>query len=142
MFHLWLKQSWLNHQKILKFNAHYCLQNFILLSMSLLTALIVKNTYILPGLCSILLENVLDQTRKAFNTKFGSQWKDRERSYQLKWFAALFYVLVARHECQNCVKVLRVKKIVKQIKFEGVLGLMKEETVSKENHSQNIWDKL
>ena len=96
-FHLWLKQKWLNHQKILKFNAHRCLKNFLLLYLSLLTALIVKNTHFFPGLCFILLRNVLNQARKAFNTKFRPQGKDREGSYQVKQIPALFHNLVAQN---------------------------------------------
>ena len=41
--------------------------------MSLLIASIVKNSYIQTGIKFIFLENVLDQTWKAFNTKYGLQ---------------------------------------------------------------------
>ena len=38
------------HQKVSKYYDQYCLQNFILLFMSLLTAPIVKNSHILAGI--------------------------------------------------------------------------------------------
>ena len=39
-----------------------CLQNFILIFMSLLTALIVKNSHIFAGIYFIILEDVLDKS--------------------------------------------------------------------------------
>ena len=65
---------------------------------------------------------IVDQTWKTFNTKFGPQWKDRENSYQVRQILAVFCILVALILVWNCVKGLRVTKIVKQIKFEGVWG--------------------
>ena len=41
---------------------------------------------------------------------------------------------------QNWVKTVRVTKIVKEIKFEGVWGKLEAKNVSRDNHSQNIWD--
>ena len=38
--------------------------------MFLLTALIIKNSHILVGIYFIFQKNILDQTWKAFNTKF------------------------------------------------------------------------
>ena len=43
-----------------------------------LTVLIVNVSQILTGIYFIFLENVLDQTQKAFSTKFGRQWKSRK----------------------------------------------------------------
>ena len=63
--------------------------------LSILTALIVKNSYILAGIYLILLKNALDQTQKAFNTKFGPQWKDWKRSYPVTQISAHFCILVA-----------------------------------------------
>ena len=39
-----------------------CLQNFILIFMSLLTALVIKNSHILAGIYLIILEDVLDKS--------------------------------------------------------------------------------
>ena len=55
----------------------YGLQNFLLLFIFLLTAPIVKNSYILAGIYFVFLKDVLDQTLKTFDTKFGPQWKDQ-----------------------------------------------------------------
>ena len=38
------------------------------------------------------------------------------------------------------MKCLRVTKIIKEIKFERSGGSYKQEQVSRDNHSQNIWD--
>ena len=43
----------------------------------LLTAPIVKNSHILAGIYFVFLKDVLDQTLKTFDTKFGPQWKDQ-----------------------------------------------------------------
>ena len=48
--------------------------------MALWTALVVKNNHILAGIYFIFLKNVLEQTWKAFNTKFGPPWNNRESS--------------------------------------------------------------
>ena len=70
-FHLSWKEILLNHQKVSKCYEHDCLQTLFLLFMSLLTAFIVKNSHILAGIYFIFLKKVLEQTWKAFNTKFG-----------------------------------------------------------------------
>ena len=73
-----------------KYYENGCLQDFILLFMSLLTAPIVQNSKIWAGIYFIFLTNVLKQTRMSFNTNFWSQWKDR------KAILALFCNLFAR----------------------------------------------
>ena len=60
--------------------------------MTLLTALIVKNSHILAAAYSIY---ALGQTWRAFNDKFGPLWKGRENSYQVRQVLALFCKLVA-----------------------------------------------
>ena len=42
LFHLWWKEDLVKHQKVSKYYENDCLQNFLLLFMSLLTASIVK----------------------------------------------------------------------------------------------------
>ena len=64
--------------------------------MSLLTAPDVKNSDVLAGIYFMFLKkNVLDQTWKPFNTKFGPQWKDHESSYRARQNLALSCNLVA-----------------------------------------------
>ena len=63
--------------------------------ISLLISLIVKFSYILPWFTLSLLQNTLDQNERAFNTKFGPQWKDRESSYQVRETLVRFCKLVA-----------------------------------------------
>ena len=65
------KKNLLNHHKASQFFEYDCLQSFLLLFMSLLTTLIVKNSYIFPGVDIIFLENVLHHTWNTFNTEFG-----------------------------------------------------------------------
>ena len=45
-FHLWRKENLVKHQKVSKVYENDCLQNFLLLVMSLLTAQFVKNSTI------------------------------------------------------------------------------------------------
>ena len=94
-FHLWWKENLRNHQKVSNYYEHDCLQNFLLLFMSLLTALIVRNSHTLDGIYFIFLKNALDQISKAFYSKFGPQWKDRESSYQVRQILAFLCKSVA-----------------------------------------------
>ena len=50
---LWWKENLLNHQKVTKYYEHDCLQDFLLLFMSLLTAF---DSYILAGIIFIFLK--------------------------------------------------------------------------------------
>ena len=72
-FHLWRQEDFVKHQKVSKYYDRDCLKNFILLFMSLLTDSIVKNSHLLAGIYFIILKNVIDQTSKAFITKFRPQ---------------------------------------------------------------------
>ena len=58
--HLWGMENFLNHQKVPKYYEHNCLQTFILLFMSLLTALIVKTVIFWLKFTLPFLKNVLD----------------------------------------------------------------------------------
>ena len=68
------------------------------------------------------LTRTYSQTWKSFNTKFLPQWKDRESIYKVRQILALSCNLIALTLSYNCVKGLRVIKIIKEIKFEGVWG--------------------
>ena len=59
-------------------------------------------------------KNVLDQTWKSLDTKFGSQWEDWKSSYQVRQNLALFCNLVALILDWNCVKGLIVTDFVKK----------------------------
>ena len=86
----------------------------------------------------------------AFNTKFGSLWKDRESSYQERKILAPFCKLVTLILEWNCVKIgLRVTKIVKQIKFEWVWDELEAKNLPKtiihkifETKAQNIMNMI
>ena len=93
-FHLWWNKNLLNHQTISQYDEHDCLQKFLLLFMSLLTAFIVQNSHILPGIYLIFLNSVLRPTWKALTANFGPPLKDRERIYQARQSLALFCKLV------------------------------------------------
>ena len=81
--------------------------------MSLLTASIVGNNYILARIYFIFLENVIDQALKAFNTKLV---KRLEKQLSLKKNFALLCKLVALSLGENCLKGLRVTKMSKKKK--------------------------
>ena len=108
--------------KTLKILWTYCLQNFIFLFMTLLTALIVESNHILAGIYFIFRKNVLDQTWMTSNVKFRLQWKDWESSCQVRQISLLFSKLVALISNWNCVKGPTVTKILKQIKSEVAWG--------------------
>ena len=75
------------------------MQNLPSLFMSLLRTLIVQNSDILAGIWFIFLKIVLRETWKAFNSKFGPQWKDQESSYQVRQISMPFCKLVALMLC-------------------------------------------
>ena len=82
---------------------------------------------------------MLKQTWHSFNTKFQTQWKDRESSYHVRIILGLFCHSIALILGLNSVKDLRVTtKIVKEIKFEGVWGDLQSKKGSRDNNSQNI----
>ena len=88
--------------------------------------------------CLSCEKNVLKQTWHSFNTKFQTQWKDRESSYHVTIILGLFCHSIALILALNSVKDLRVTKNVKEIKFEGVWGELESKKVSRDNDSQNI----
>ena len=81
---------------------------------------------------------MLKQTWHSFNTKFQTQWKDRESSYQVRRILGLFFHSIALILALNSVKDLRVTKNDKEINFEGVLGELESKKVSRDNNWQNI----
>ena len=127
--HLWWKEDFVYHLKVSKYYETDCLQIFLLLIMLLLTNKFVKSSHISTRTFFIFLNNVLKQTWNSFNTKFQPQWKDRESSNQVKEILELFLPLHCSNfrllQCEG----LRVTKIFKKIKFEGVWG---QENVSRE----------
>ena len=58
-FNLSGKENLVKHQKVSKHYENDCLQNFLLLCMSLLTAPVIKNGHIYTGISFIFLKNLL-----------------------------------------------------------------------------------
>ena len=83
---------------------------------------------------------MLKQTWHSFNTKFQTQRKDGECSYQVRIILGLFSNSIALILGLNSVKDFRVTKNVKEIKFEGVWGELESRKLSRYNNSQNILD--
>ena len=81
---------------------------------------------------------MLKQTWHSFNTKFQTQWKDRESSYHVRIILLLFCHSIALILGLNSVKDLRVTKNVEDIKFGGVWGELEWKKGSRDNNSQNI----
>ena len=81
---------------------------------------------------------MLKQTWHSFNTKFQTQRKDGESSYQVRIILGLFCHSIALILGLNSVKDFRVAKNVKEIKFEGIWCELDSRKVSRDNNSQNI----
>ena len=81
---------------------------------------------------------MLKQTWNSFNTKFQTQWKDRESSSHVRIILGLFCHSITLILCLNSVKDLTVIKNVKDLKFEGVVGELESKKVARGNNSQNI----
>ena len=88
------------------------------------------------------LKNVPKQTWNLFNTKFWLKWKDPESNYQARLNLGLFSHLIVLFLHQNCVKGLRVTKIFKEIKFEGVWNELESKKFFRDNNSQNICEQF
>ena len=121
-FHSWWKENLVKHRKVSKYYETDCLQNIILLFMLLLTTSFVNSSHIKAIIVFIFLKNVLKQTWNSFNTKFQTQWKDRESSYQVRGILGSFCHLIALILGLSRVKGLRVTKNVIEINFERVWG--------------------
>ena len=64
--------------------------------LCLLIGLIGENSHNLAEIYFIFLKkNILHKIWKAFNAKFGPQWKDWESTYQEKQILVLFRKLIA-----------------------------------------------
>ena len=116
----WWKESLIKHQEVSKYYENDSLKNFLLVFMSLIRTKFVRNSHIWAKIYFIFLENVLKQTWNSFNTKFEDQWKSWKSSYQVKEILALFCYLIPLILGLSSVEGLRVTKIVKEVKFEGV----------------------
>ena len=81
---------------------------------------------------------MLKQTWHSFNTKFQTQRKDGESSYQVRIILRLCCDSIALILGLNSLKDFRVTKNVKEIKFEGVWGELESRKNSRDNNSQNI----
>ena len=115
----------LNHRKALKYYKHNYLQNSLLLFLSLLTALVVKNSHVLAEIYFVFLKNVqtiklewLSISNLDLSEKIGKAVIKLGKFYRS--FAK--FVLMSSY---NCAKSVKVTKIIKQIKFEGVWGKFK-----------------
>ena len=119
--HLRWNENLVNHLKVSKYYETDCPQIFLLLIMLLLTNKVVKSSHISTRIFFIFLNNVLKQTWNSFNTKFQPRWKDRESINQVRQILELFCHFIANFRLLQC-EGLRVTKIFKEIKFEGVWG--------------------
>ena len=131
-FHLLWKE------KLLKYYVHHCLQNFLLLSMSLLTASIVKKSNFLAEIYLIFLKKCPGPNLKVFRCQIWSHWKDWKSSCQVRQNLALSRKLVALILGWNCVKGLIVTKFVK----ENQVWRSLERVISKKLFPETTMDKI
>ena len=94
-FHLWWKENLVKYQKVSKCYENDCVQNFLLLFLSLLTAPVAKNSQILAGIYFIFPKNVLKQIWESFNNKFGPQPNYGKSSYEVRQIWTTFCNLIA-----------------------------------------------
>ena len=85
----------INYQKILKiiwtwFSAKFYFPSYVFIN----SFNCWKQLYFGWNLFYLSKKNAQDQTWRAFNSKFGSQWEDRESSYQIWQILAFFSKLV------------------------------------------------
>ena len=119
-FYLWWKDNLVKRQKVSKYYEIDCHENFLLLFMFLLTVPIAKNCYIWVEMHFIFLKSMLKQTWRSFNTNF--------------WPEQFLFKTVS--------KALELPKLSKKTSLEGSEASWKDDIVFRNNHSQNISDKL
>ena len=119
-FYLWWKDNLVKRQKVSKYYEIDCHENFLLLFMFLLTVPIAKNCHIWVEMHFIFLKSMLKQTWKSFNTNF--------------WPEQFLFKTVS--------KALELPKLSKKTSLEGSEASWKDDIVFRNNHSQNISDKL
>ena len=124
-------------------NTFFC----ILLSLS--TTPIVDNSHISAKIYFFFLGSLLKQTWKSFNTKFRPHWKEQKISYKGRQILALFFNLIILLLHPNCVKCLRVTKIVKEIKSGRVWGELQKKKIPKQPFTKyfrltlvSIWNSI
>ena len=81
-FHLWWQEDFVKRQNVSKYYDQDCMKNSLLLFIPFYQLQLLKIVIFWAGIFFIFLKNVIEQTWKVFNTKFGPQWKDRKSSYQ------------------------------------------------------------
>ena len=121
-FHLWWTENLLIYQNVSKYYEHGCLQNFLSLSMSFLTAFIVKNSYILARVYFIFLKKHRLLNLKGFQYQIWTSVKRLGKYFPSKTNFSTFLHISCPILSWNCVKGLRVPNFDKKIKFEGIWG--------------------
>ena len=93
--------------------------------------------------------NCIVPPQKAFDTKFGPQWKDWESSNQVRQILPLFCKLVALilsqklyFKSKTVSKALELPKLSNKTNLKVSGASKNQEIVSRDNHLQNILDKL
>ena len=89
------------------------------LFISLLTALIVEDRHVLNGIYDIFFKKRPRPNLEGFWYKIWISVKRSGKQLSCKTNFSIFLKLIALILGSNCIKGLRVAKIVKQIKFEG-----------------------
>ena len=113
-FHLRWKENLVKYQKASKYYDYDCLRNLLLLFVSLLTATIVKNSYIFARIYFIFLKKCPRPNLRLIE-KIGKVIMQKKLS--------TFLQISCSNSRLNCVKNLRVTKTPKpSIKFEGNWG--------------------
>ena len=106
------------YQNVSKYYEHSCLQNFLSLFMSLLTALIFKNSHILARIYFIFLTKRRRPKLKGFQYQIWTSVK-RSRNYLLSKTTFNTFLHISCSSFRLKLWYLRVTKIVKQMQFEG-----------------------
>ena len=143
--HFWWKENLIKYQKFSKYYDHGCLENFLLRFMPWLTVPIVEKCHILPGIYFIILKERSRRSSKVFQYQIWTLKKRSKKILSCKTNFSTFLQLSCSNYRLKLIKDLRVAKIIKQINFEvawGKLEAKKQKTVSKDNHGENIWEKL
>ena len=90
--------------------------------MSLLTAPIVENSHNYFGIYFIFLKERSRQNLKAFYDHISSSLKRPEKMLLSKRHFSIFLQIRRSNFSYNCVKRLKIIKIIRKVKFKEVWG--------------------
>ena len=108
------KENLIKHQKTSTYFENDCLQNFLLIIISLLAAPVVKKTHIESKIYLAFVKKHSKTNLKVYSYKIPTKVKRLEKQLSSKANFSRFLSLFKSNFRLNCLKGLRITKVVKE----------------------------